>query len=200
MAKFGSVTHWIAALKSGDQEAAQQLWERYWKRLVGLAARKLSGSQRQTADEEDIVQIAMKSFFLGAREGRFPQLHDRHDLWALLVRITANKAVDQRIYDQAQKRGGNRVIKSMDRAVDSQWSEQLEPILGHEPTPEFAAQVTEQYRQLLAALPDAALRKIAVWKMERYTHDEIAEKLGCVRRTVQRRLRLIQQIWTELET
>lgn len=200
MAKFGSVTHWIAALKSGDQEAAQQLWERYWKRLVGLAARKLSGSQRQTADEEDIVQIAMKSFFLGAREGRFPQLHDRHDLWALLVRITANKAVDQRIHDQAQKRGGNRVIKSMDRAVDSQWSEQLEPILGHEPTPEFAAQVTEQYRQLLAALPDAALRKIAVWKMERYTHDEIAEKLGCVRRTVQRRLRLIQQIWTELET
>ena len=200
MAKFGSVTHWIAALKSGDQEAAQQLWERYWKRLVGLAARKLSGSQRQTADEEDIVQIAMKSFFLGAREGRFPQLHDRHDLWALLVRITANKAVDQRIHDQAQKRGGNRVIKSMDRAVDSQWSEQLEPILGHEPTPEFAAQVTEQYCQLLAALPDAALRKIAVWKMERYTHDEIAEKLGCVRRTVQRRLRLIQQIWTELET
>ena len=74
MAQFGSVTHWIGALKSGDQEAAQQLWQRYWKRLVGLAAKKMSGSQRQASDEEDIAQIAMKSFFLGVREGRFPQL------------------------------------------------------------------------------------------------------------------------------
>ena len=46
MAQFGSVTHWIGALKSGDQEAAQQLWQRYWKRLVGLAAKKISGAQR----------------------------------------------------------------------------------------------------------------------------------------------------------
>ena len=43
MAQIGSVTHWIGALKSGDQEAAQQLWQRYWKRLVGLAAKKISG-------------------------------------------------------------------------------------------------------------------------------------------------------------
>ena len=66
MAQFGSVTHWIGALKSGNPEAAQQLWQRYWKRLVGLAAKKLTGAQRQTADEEDIAQIAIKSFFLGA--------------------------------------------------------------------------------------------------------------------------------------
>ncbi len=199
MAQIGSVTHWIGALKSGDQEAAQQLWQRYWKRLVGLAAKKISGSQRQSADEEDIAQIAMKSFFLGVREGRFPQLHDRHDLWALLVRITANKAIDKRIHDRAQKRGGRHVIHSMDRMTNSQWSDQLEPVLGHEPTPEFSLQVTEEYHRLLAALPDATLRKIAIWKMERFTHDEIAEKLGCVRRTVQRRLQLIQKIWTETE-
>lgn len=197
MTQFGSVTHWIGALKSGNPEAAQQLWQRYWKRLVGLAAKKLTGAQRQTADEEDIAQIAIKSFFLGAREGRFPQLHDRHDLWALLVRMTANKAVDKRIHDKAQKRGGQHIIQSMDRALDSQWDEQLEPIIGNEPTPEFALQVTEEYHRLLAALPDDTLRKIAVWKMERFTHDEIAEKLGCVRRTVQRRLLLIQQIWEE---
>ena len=197
MASFGSVTHWIGALKSGDQQAAQQLWERYWKRLVGLAARKLTGARRQTSDEEDIAQVALKSFFLGAREGRFPQLQDRHDLWALLVRITANKAVDKRIHDKAQKRGGGQTIRSLDHTVDSRWDEKLEPVIGNEPTPEFALQITEEYQRLLTSLPDPTLRQIAVWKMERYTHDEIAEKLGCVRRTVQRRLLLIQQIWTE---
>ena len=87
----------------------------------------------------------------------------------------------------------------MDRMADSQWKEQFEPVLSHEPTPEFAVQLTEEYHRLLAALPDATLRQIAVWKMERFTHDEIAEKLGCVRRTVQRRLQLIQKIWTETE-
>ncbi len=197
MASFGSVTHWIGALKSGDQQAAQQLWERYWKRLVGLAARKLTGARRQTSDEEDIAQVALKSFFLGAREGRFPQLQDRHDLWALLVRITANKAVDKRIHDKAQKRGGGHTIRSLDHTVDSSWDEKLEPVIGNEPTPEFALQITEEYQRLLTSLPDPTLRQIAVWKMERYTHDEIAEKLGCVRRTVQRRLLLIQQIWTQ---
>ncbi|MEC9003347.1 MAG: ECF-type sigma factor [Planctomycetota bacterium] len=196
MASSGSVTHWIGALKSGDQQAAQQLWERYWKRLVGLAARKLTGARRQTSDEEDIAQVALKSFFLGAREGRFPQLQDRHDLWALLVRITANKAVDKRIHDKAQKRGGGQTIRSIDPTGDSPWDENLEPVIGNEPTPEFALQITEEYERLLAVLPDRTLRQIATWKMERYTHDEIAEKLGCVRRTVQRRLLLIQQIWT----
>ena len=32
-----SVTHWIRQLKAGDREAAQQLWQRYFQRLVGLA-------------------------------------------------------------------------------------------------------------------------------------------------------------------
>jgi hypothetical protein len=37
----GSVTHWIGALKAGDKEAAQPLWERYFDRLVRLAGAKL---------------------------------------------------------------------------------------------------------------------------------------------------------------
>jgi DNA-binding CsgD family transcriptional regulator len=31
--------------------------------------------------------------------------------------------------------------------------------------------------------------------MEGYTNDEIAERLGCARRTVARRLELIRKIW-----
>jgi IS30 family transposase len=47
----------------------------------------------------------------------------------------------------------------------------------------------------LSLLHDAELRSIAVWKMEGYTNAEIAEKLGYVTVTIQRRLRLIRSLW-----
>ena len=36
-----SVTQWLDRLKAGDPAAAQKLWERYFRRLVGLARKKL---------------------------------------------------------------------------------------------------------------------------------------------------------------
>ncbi len=62
MSSPGSVSHWIAALKGGDPAAAQPLRERYYRRLVALARKKLQ-STRRAADEEDVVQNAFHSFF-----------------------------------------------------------------------------------------------------------------------------------------
>jgi DNA-directed RNA polymerase specialized sigma24 family protein len=44
MSSTGSVTLWIGRLQSGDPLAAQQLWERYFRRLVGLARQRLLDS------------------------------------------------------------------------------------------------------------------------------------------------------------
>ena len=41
MSSIGSVTQWLRMLQAGDQAAARPLWERYFRRLVGLARRKL---------------------------------------------------------------------------------------------------------------------------------------------------------------
>ena len=69
----------------------------------------------------------------------------------------------------------------------------MEGVIGREPSPEFAAQVTEECERLLSLLP--AYRQIALWKMEGYTNDEIAGKLDCAVPTVERRLRLIRKTW-----
>ena len=55
--------------------------------------------------------------------------------------------------------------------------------------------VADETAHLLDRLGDATLRQIALWRMEGYTSDEIAGRLGCARRTVARRLDLIRQIW-----
>jgi hypothetical protein len=43
MSSEGSVSHWISELKAGDPAAAQTLWERFFRRVVGLARKKLQG-------------------------------------------------------------------------------------------------------------------------------------------------------------
>jgi DNA-directed RNA polymerase specialized sigma24 family protein len=183
----GSVTHWIGLLRAGDEAAAQRLWERYFRQLVFLARQRLQGLPRRAADEEDVALSAFNSFCQDARHGRFPQLADRDDLWRLLVTLTASKAVDLARREQAQKRGGHLAASAGD---------EVEAVLGHEPTPEFAAQVAESCQRLLEALGEE-LRSIAVWKMEGYTNDEIAARLGCVPRTVERRVRVIRSVWTD---
>ena len=196
----GSITRCVGDLKAGDQAAAQVLWERYFDHLVRLARRRLAISRRGGADEdeEDAALSAFDSFCAGLAGGRFPRLVDRDDLWRLLVVITARKASAQVDRRRALKRGGDlfRVDDARGRDDDSSGSaDPLMQIVAREPSPEFAAMVADETAHLLDRLGDDALRQIALWRMEGYSSDEIADRLGCARRTVARRLDLIRQIW-----
>lgn len=198
MSAPGSVSHWLLALKAGDQTAAQFLWERYHARLIGLARQILQGTRRREADEEDVVQNAFHSFFKGVAQGRFPQLNDRDNLWRILVVLTARKAINQVRKERRQPSQDvtprtSSAISSIELFDDAALLE----VVGAEPTPELAAQVVEQYENLLARLGDDKLRQIAVWKLEGYTNGEIAQKLSCSRRTVIRKLETIRLIWSK---
>jgi DNA-directed RNA polymerase specialized sigma24 family protein len=193
-----SVTTWIEHLKAGNSGAAQQIWERYFSRLVGLARKRLQGLPRRAEDEEDVALSAIASFCRGAERGRFPRLDDRDDLWRLLVTLTARKAVDLIERHNCRKRGGGKVAG--ESALDAlSGSEDGDPalarVVGTEPTPAFAAQVAEDLRRRLARLPGEELRQVALWKMEGYTNQEIADRLGCAEPTVERRLRVIRKVW-----
>ena len=193
MRSSGSITHWIGQLKAGEPDAAQKLWEGYFQKMVELARHKLQGMPRRAADEEDVALSAFNSFCLGAGRGRFPQLGDRNSLWPLLVAITANKAVDLLRHERRLKRGGSPAAEA-GRATPQA---ELDQVLGREPTPEFALQVAEECQRLLDRLGDEGLRSVALWKMEGYTVEEIAARLGCVPRTVERKLRAIRELWGE---
>jgi RNA polymerase sigma factor (sigma-70 family) len=200
MSSPGSVTEWISRLKAGEAAAAQPLWERYFRRLVALARHKLQGTPRRAADEEDAAQSAFASFFRAAQQGRFPRLTDRDELWPLLVVLTLRKALRLARAERRRKRGGGTVANetALPNAADDEPA--FDQLLSREPTPEFAAQESEECRRLLHRLGDADLRAVALLKMEGYTVEETAAQLGCVPRTVRRKLRLIRDLWaTEME-
>jgi hypothetical protein len=69
MSSEGSVTHWLARLQAGEDEAARLLWDRYFQRLVGLARKRLQGTPFRSADE-DVALSAFDSFCRAAQEGR----------------------------------------------------------------------------------------------------------------------------------
>jgi DNA-directed RNA polymerase specialized sigma24 family protein len=191
----GSVTRWIGGLKGGDADAARELWRRYFETLVRLARARLRNSSRAVQDEEDIALSAFDSFCAAAAGGRFPQLEDRHDLWRLLVTITARKAADEAQRQQAQKRGAGRVVGESILARGVPGGEFLDAIACPEPTPEFAAMLAEECRVRLDALPDETQRQIALLKMAGLSNQEVAEQLGCGLRSVVRKLSLIRKLW-----
>src|SRR4030095_718133 len=128
------------------------------------------------------------------------QLHDRLDLWQLLVLLTARKASDLAQHERRQKRGGGAVLDEAALPCPAGSAAQegpLERIEGPEPTPAFAAQVAEEWLRLLERLDSPELRTVALRKVEGYSNEEIAEQLGCGLRTVERRLRLIRNIWEQ---
>lgn len=193
MAEGDSVTIWIRQLKIGDADAAQQLWNRYFERLVRLAQRRLVGAPCQMADEEDVALSAFNSVCIRAAEGKFPKLDDRQDLWRLLVTITVRKALAQRKYANRQKRrpGEGNQFRSDDDDTDA-----IQQVMGTEPSPELAAQMAEDCRLLMEQLDDPQLRTIAQRKLEGYTNEEIAGRLGTVARTVERKLQRIRMQWS----
>ena len=195
---MSDVQVWLEKLKSDDSEAAQQIWECYFSQLVRLAHRRLGELPRRSVDEEDVALSAMNSFIQGARANRFPRLNDENDLWRLLVTITARKANAQRRRHFAARRasGAVRGESVFEGGADSQRGDGIAGIQDREPSPEFAAEVAEQCQALFDKLNDPLLREIAGWKMEGFTNEEIAQKLGRTVRTIERKLSLIRDCWS----
>jgi len=197
----GSVTHLIGDLKAGDGQAFQPLWDRYYATLVERARAKLCALSSSTAvnDEEDVALSAFQSLYQGVRQGRFPRLEDRDDLWRLLVHLTACKALDRHRAEIRQKRGGGMVLNEADMIAGGAGNDDkgnpLDRIVGSEPSPEFAAMVAEEYRRRLDELGDNNLRRIAELKLACYSNEEIRQQLGCSLRTVTLKLELIRKKW-----
>ncbi len=191
------MSRWISGLKAGDTQAVQPLRDRYYATLVERARAKLRALHSLTAvaDEEDLALSAFQSLYQGVREGRFPRLEDRDDLWRRLVHLTACKAVDLHRSQHRQKRGGGKTLNETDMIAGAGDGTVLDRIIGSEPSPEFAAMVAEEYVRRLDELGDETLKRIAELKLACYGNDEIRERLGRSLRTVTLRLELIRKIW-----
>ena len=85
-------------------------------------------------------------------------------------------------------------IADRDESESAHWA--LEQMDAAGPSPAEAAVLNEALECRLEALADPELRQIALWRLEGYTNREIADRLDCTERSVERRLERIRSKWT----
>jgi RNA polymerase sigma-70 factor, ECF subfamily len=187
MSADAQFTDLLARLRAGDQQAAADLFQRYARRMIGLARRHLDGQLRRKVDPEDVMQSVFKSFFHRHAAGAFA-LENWDSLWALLVTITLRKCGHQLEHFQAACRNLRRE-ETLLAAADSASSWEAR---GSEPTPLEAALLGEVVEQLLRSQSDERERQIVMMSLQGYTPLEISTAVGRSERTVQRVLSRVQ--------
>lgn len=179
----------LARVRTGEREAAEELFRRFAERLSALAAARLSQKLARRVDAEDVVQSAYRSFFIKAREGRYA-LHRSGDLWRLLVAITMHK-----LQHQAERHAaGKRAMGQEKRPAADSESElnvaNLSP--AREPTPLEAAVLADEVEGILRRL-EPHQRPILELRLQGHNQAEIAEQVQCSERTVRRVLEQVKQ-------
>jgi len=170
--------------RTGDQQAARQIYDRYIEKLLPLARRRLGRRIIGRIDAEDVLQSVFRTFFQRARAGHF-HLEDEHDLCKLLVRITVHKTLRRIAAETAAKRDPHREIAG----VESQ--DRLIEVLSREPTPEEGVQFMDQLEHLLRELRPQE-REILQLRLQGCTNEEVAKKLGTYDRSIRRTMERIR--------
>lgn len=181
-----SITRLIRAVQDGSSSAVRPLLAAYFDRLVQLARKRLQNLPGLGGYDEDLALRSFHSVYQRLRDPSRPlDLAGRDDLWRLLATRTISRAID---------------LIRRHRPGEVPGEQDVTNLLNHEPGPEEVAEVADECRRLLDSLREPELRQIALWKVEGYTNEEIASRLDCVPRTVERKVSRIRLLWKhELE-
>jgi RNA polymerase sigma-70 factor (ECF subfamily) len=174
----------LESLRHGDRDAATLLYRRYAKRLRQLIRAKCSSELARRVDAEDIMQSVFHAFFRGARGGCY-EVPAGEELWPLLLVIALNKIRTQGTYHRAAKRDV-RLTQGLDDA-DALRSA-VSRLEADEPVP-FLNLIAEE---TLERMPPSQ-REIVELRVAGYEVEEIAEKVGRSKRTVERLLQACRQ-------
>ncbi len=171
----------LARAEKNDEAAAKVLVERYMARLVALVRVRLARRLARRVDAEDIVLSAWRSFFVGARQGKWTATNDDADqLWPLLVTITLRKLSHEAERQQAQRRSAARE-ESLDEMA----------IFADDPTPLQAVSLLEELELLLAGLSPEEQQIVAL-RLQGRDSEAIARDCDCSQRTVRRTLQEVK--------
>jgi RNA polymerase sigma-70 factor (ECF subfamily) len=176
----------ILGLRDGDAQIMRDFCGQYGDRLQRLAEKRLGGKLGRRLDPEDVVQSAYRTFLRRAQGGEF-QLGDSDSLWRLLCAITLKKLYHKARANRRQRRDYGREV---DLAAASEEGGGFEPV-DRQPLPDQEAAFADQFEQLIASLDDEEQQVVSL-KLQGFTNEEAAERMGSSERTVRRIVKRLQ--------
>jgi RNA polymerase sigma-70 factor (ECF subfamily) len=175
-------------LRAGEQAAAGEIFNRFARRLIGLARSRLDERMRQKVDPEDVMQSVFKSFFRVHADGKL-DLANWDSMWAILTVITLRKCGHRVEYFRAACRDIGREVTPRQSSDESTASFQA---IARDPTPSDAALLTETVEQVLREL-EPREQEVVMLSLQGYAVPEISERVARTERTVHRVLKRVRE-------
>ena len=177
--------------KSGDQSAADELYQRYEQRVLRLAEKKLGNYLWRRVSPDDIMMMAMKSLLRVTVEENCT-LDRNQSLWGLVVSITDRKILKEAAFHAAAKRN---VRKETEVGAGASQTPS-DPIV-HDTTPEDMAQLADLLETIRSRLKPDDFTIVAM-RLEGLSNPEIANQLGVAHSTITRKLQRIEDLLYQL--
>lgn len=173
----------VQRLRSGDPQAARQLFERYARRLSHLAERHLSRNLAGKVGGEDVVQSVFNTFFHRCAQGEF-HIDNSGQLWRLLVKITIRKTRGEYRRYAAARRDA-----TAEAAEGEAW---LAEVVSRAPEPGEAAVLVDEIQALLRGLPPLYCHVLEA-RLQGHPVSEIARQQQVSRQTIYQVLHILQR-------
>lgn len=195
-----TLSDWLRGAEAGRNESMNALWQRYYPDLVRFAEQRMVsvGLPRRVADGEDVAASALGSFFRAVQHQRFHDVRDEQGLIRFLFKITVWKVIDRKRKHKAKRAGGGQEVgESALGAPDGSIVNGLEQFPIDAFDHELLVTLEEQVERRMAGLDNEQLRAMVQYRLENYDNAEIAALCHCSVATVERRFRLIRELWAE---
>lgn len=162
----------MQGVRAGDADACQSFVDQYASVILREARCWLGNRFSHILSSEEVAQSVLRHFFRRLGEGRFT-FHDPRQLISLLKRMSRNKAIS---FVRAEQRRSARVLGDEELAL----VDQSPPV---EKQTE-SRDLLELYRQRMSA----DTWQLLEYRLEGFSWEEIAQKLGGRPATLRRRL------------
>jgi RNA polymerase sigma-70 factor (ECF subfamily) len=190
MSDAQDVVELVEQLKSGNQDAAREIYQRYAQRLCYQIEHRIGRHLQGRLEAGDVLQSAFRTFFRRTANGEY-HIDYNSDLWNLLLTITLNKVRGQAEFHCARKR---------DPRLEMRIGLHVFPDdIGGNPSEAEAIALDDELETLLSKL-ECTDAEIVRLRLAGYTGAEIAARVKCSRVTVWRKLdRVHLLLWSRLE-
>lgn len=179
----------LRRVRSGESDAATDLYLRYAARLQRLVHDQTGPALARRVGDEDIVQSVFRTFFRRAADGHY-QVGESEELWKLFLVIALNKIRKAAEFHGAAKRDYLRTVGGSEHKLDARSACHSED--------EMALQTLQiTINEVLSTLPPGH-PEIVQLRIEGYTVEEIASKTNRSLRTVERMLKNFRETLLQL--
>ena len=193
MSNPGSISILLEELRAGDEPAFEQLFNRFFDRLKSVARKRVSVRDRKVVDDEDLAVWAMNTFQRCVRDGMYPKIQNRRDIWKFLVSILERKSVDHIRRQHAEKRGGGDV-RGESVFEDQNQPRVIERVCMEKSNFEMMVDFMDVLDVIVDRLNDPVLGEVLAAKFAGHSTKEISRITGMSVSSVDRKLKLIRTI------